>query len=81
MHGAGSSKFVYSFKIAGEGEVSGISVIGARHLASHYGGIKHRMVASVRKVGELFTFTSYPAPGMGMSVSVQVLPELGDQAD
>src|SRR5215470_9213911 len=57
LNGAGSSKFVYSFDIQGTA-VSGISVIGARHLAAHYGGLKHRLVASAQKTGEMFVFTS-----------------------
>ncbi len=62
LHGPGSSKFVYSFAIAGQREpVSGISVVGARHLAAHYKGLKHRVVAAIQKTGALFTFTSYPA--------------------
>src|ERR1700748_2794345 len=82
LHGAGSSKFVYSFEIVrGKPPVAGTSVVGARHLAAHYGGLKHRMVASAQKTGSLFTFTSYPAPGMPMTVSCSVIHELEDEDD
>ena len=81
LNGAGSSKFVYSFPVAGSGDVAGISVIGARHLASHYGGLKHRMVASVQKIGALHTFTSYPQPDMPMSVQTSIIHDLADEED
>ena len=80
IHGSGSSKFVYSFKVSGT-EVTGISVIGARHLASHYGGIKHRLLASVTKIGALFTFTSYPADGVPMNVDVKLIDALKAEDD
>ena len=80
LHGAGSSKFVYEFDIQGK-RVTGISVIGARHLASIVGGIKHRLVGCVQKVGALHTFTSFPAPGMPMCAQVQVIQELRDEED
>lgn len=80
LHGTGSSTFVYSFEVSGK-TVTGISVIGARHLAANYGGIKHRLLASVSKVGSLFTFTSYPQPGMPMSVDAQVIEALAGEDD
>jgi hypothetical protein len=80
LHGAGSSKFVYNFEIAGT-TVAGISVIGARHLAAHYGGLKHRLIASVQKVDALFTFTSYPQQGMPMEMRCAVIPDLADEPD
>lgn len=80
LHGAVSRRFVYRFKIQ-DTEVTGISVIGARHLAAQYGGLKHRIVASVSKNGTMFTFMSYPQPGMPMSVSCSTVPELGDEPD
>ena len=80
LNGAASSAFVYQFDIAGT-RVSGISVIGARHLASHYQGIKHRLVASTQKVGSLFTFTSFPAEHMPMAVTCSIVPELADEPD
>src|SRR4051812_34086522 len=67
LHGSMSRKFVYSFPIRSQGgtstTVSGISVIGARQLAFHYRGLKHRIVASQEKTGTVFKFTSYPQPG------------------
>lgn len=80
LHGAGSSKFVYSFEIGGK-PVNGISVVGARQLAAHYGGLKHRIVASTHKIGSLFTFTSFPAEGTEMRVSAAVIQELADEED
>lgn len=80
LRGAGSSKFVYKFDVAGQ-EVSGISVIGARHLAAAYGGIKHRIVASTHKIGALFTFTTYPAKDSEMRVSCSIIPDLAEEPD
>lgn len=82
MNGSGSNKFIYTFPIAGSSvPVTGISVIGARHLAAHYGGIKHRLIASIQKIGSLFTFTSYPQPQMPMSVQCSVVHELEAEDD
>jgi hypothetical protein len=80
LHGPGSSTFVYSFPINGV-DVAGISVIGARHLANHYKGLKHRLVAAQQKTGSLFVFTSYPAENMPMSVSANVVHELAEEED
>lgn len=80
LNGSGSNKFVYNFEISGK-EVSGISVVGARHLASHYGGIKHRLVASIRKTGSLFMFQSYPGEFTPMSVQCSIIRDLEDEAD
>jgi hypothetical protein len=80
LHGHLSAAFVYRFPIAGK-EVSGVSVIGARHLASHYGGIKHRLVSAARKRSELFIFTTFPMPGIPMQVTTAILPELADEVD
>src|SRR5215471_5428819 len=80
LNGAGSHSFVYDFEIAGN-RVAGVSVVGARHLANHYRGLKHRLVASTHKIGELFTFTSYPASDMPMSVHCAVVNELAGEAD
>ena len=80
LHGMSSSKFVYQFKIQGK-VVSGISVIGARHLANHAGGLQHKMIGSMHKVGKLFTFTSYPQVGIPMNVQCALLPELADEED
>ena len=80
MHGAGSKAFVYDFKIQGK-MVVGVSVIGARHLAATYGGIKHQLIGSMQKTGSLFTFTSYPQPGIPMDMKCAVLPELSQEPD
>lgn len=80
LHGAGSDSFVYQFDVSGK-QVSGISVVGARHLANHYRGLKHRLVASMQKTGELFQFTSYPQENMPMSVSCAVVNELAQEPD
>jgi hypothetical protein len=79
LHGAGSSTFVYNFEIAGK-QVAGISVIGARHLANHYKGLQHRIVASMEKIGPLFSFVAYPGEHP-MSVSCSVVAELAEEAD
>ena len=82
LHGPGSSKFVYQFDIAGQRDpVSGISVIGARHLAAHYKGLKHRLVAAMQKTGSLFVFTSYPSADQPMAVTASSVPELADEED
>lgn len=80
LHGAGSSKYVYSFKI-GTTPVTGISVIGARELAAHYKGIQHRMVGSISKIGSVFVMKSYPSANSQMGLFVQQLPELEDEDD
>lgn len=80
LNGPGSNKFVYKFDIGGTA-VTGISVVGARHLAAHYGGLKHRMVATIQKVGDLFTFTSYPSEHGPMEVRCQRILELADDDD
>ena len=81
LHGSGSSAFVYSFTMRDGTQVSGVSVIGARHLAAHYKGLKHRLVASMTKTGELFMAQSFPGDGTPMAVSASVVPELADQPD
>lgn len=80
VNGVVSEKFVYQFQVAGT-DVVGISVIGARYLAYHYGGLKHRIVASVQKNAELFTHTTYPHGATPMQVSCSVIRELADQPD
>ena len=80
MHGAGSPVFVYNFKIKGK-EITGISAIGARHLASHYGRLKHRIVSSIQKTGALHTVISYPSDTMPMAVNVAQILDLRDEPD
>jgi len=80
LYGSGSSKFIYNFEIKGT-PVIGISVVGARHLAAYYGGMKHRMVGSIQKIGSLFTFTSYPCEGVPMQVQCSVIHDLAEEPD
>ena len=80
MGGPRSSKFVYDFDIQGTA-VRGISAIGARELATYYGRIRHRLVSSTRKVGQLFVFTTYPHEGITPSMQTVILPELKDEPD
>jgi len=80
LHGAGSSSFVYQFDIQNQ-TITGVSVVGARHLASRCGGLKHRLVASMQKTGELFIAQSFPGDGQPMQVSASVVMELADQPD
>jgi hypothetical protein len=68
--GSGSSAFVYSFQMDGK-TVAGVSVIGARHVAATYGGIKHRFVTSTQKVGAMLIHKSYPTEGHPGSVSIE----------
>jgi hypothetical protein len=78
MHGVASKAFVYSFPIAGNPQpVSGVSVIGARQLASEYGGIKSRIVATVEKRGALFIFRSFEP----LNIETRVLHELAEETD
>lgn len=80
LHGPKSGVFVYNFNISGK-DVAGISVRGAAHLARHYGGLKHRLVATVTKTGPLFMFKSYPSEGIPMSVHCSLVPELAEEED
>lgn len=76
LHGYAGKEYVYKFRIAGQ-EVTGVSVIGARELASHYGGIKHRIVASVDKTGSLFVFKSHEP----LNIQASIIPQLADEDD
>lgn len=76
MHGAASKAFVYSFQIKGS-TVTGISVVGARELASQYKGIKSRIVATVEKRGALFIFRSFNP----LNIETRVLHELEEDED
>lgn len=80
LHGAMSGIFVYDFDIQGK-NVSGLSIRGAQHLARHYGGLKHRIVATTEKRGKLFIFKSYPSEGIPMQVTCSIVNELADQPD
>jgi hypothetical protein len=76
MHGVASRAFVYDFSIKGT-RVTGVSVIGARELASQYKGIKSRIVATVEKRGALFIFRTFSP----LSIETRVLHELADETD
>lgn len=76
MHGVASKAFVYSFQIKGS-TVTGISVVGARELASQYKGIKSRIVATVEKRGALFIFRSFNP----LNIETRVLNELEEDED
>ena len=80
LHGAGSSKYVYSFRV-GNKAVSGISVVGARELATHYGGMQHEIIATVSKVGRLLVITQYPQDGVPMDIRFQRVAELEEEPD
>ncbi len=76
LHGYSGKEYVYSFDIKGK-SVTGVSVVGARELASHYGGIKHRIVAAVDKTGSLFVFKSFEP----LNVQANIIPQLVDEDD
>jgi len=80
LQGAGSKTFVYSFKISNK-QVSGVSVIGAQHLAAHYGGLKHRIIATIEKTGALHIYTSYPTAERDMKAAPAVHHELAEEPD
>lgn len=80
MYGARGRKFIYAFNMDGK-QVAGISVIGAAHIANIYGGLQHRIVATVEKRGKLFVFTSYPHGQQGMDMRCAVLAELEGEDD
>lgn len=71
MHGYASKAFVYQFNIKGTA-VTGISVVGARELASQYKGIKARIVATIEKRGALFIFRTFTP----LSIETRHIPEL-----
>lgn len=76
MHGAASKSFVYEFDIKGS-KVRGISVVGARELASQYKGIKSKIVATIEKRGALFIFRTFSP----LSIETRVLYELEGDDD
>jgi hypothetical protein len=80
INGAGSELFVYHFSINGT-LVSGISVVGARHLANHYRGLKHRIVGYVQKIGALFEYRAMPFEMFAGDTRVQMIPELASEPD
>lgn len=76
LHGDARDEFVYRFKVQGS-EVTGISVVGARELASTYKGIKARIVASTEKRGSLFVFRTFEPLG----IETRDIPELEEDTD
>ncbi len=76
LHGYASKDFVYSFDIGGK-KVAGISVVGARELASQYGGIKSKIMATVEKRGAMFIFRQFSP----MSIDVRTIRELEQETD
>lgn len=76
LHGAANKEFVYQFSIKGT-NVTGISVVGARQLASEYKGIKSRIVASTEKRGALFIFRTFEP----LDIKTVELPALSDDPD
>lgn len=77
LHGYTAKEYVYQFSIKGGSPVTGVSVVGARELAAHYGGIKARIVASVDKTGALFVFKSFEP----LAIQVQMITQLADEDD
>lgn len=76
LHGVASSAFVYQFDIKGT-KVTGISVVGARELASQYKGIKSRIVATIEKRGALFIFRTFTP----LSIETRLIEELASDDD
>lgn len=79
VNGATSGKFVYAFKLKGT-EVSGVSVVGARHLAYEYGGLRCSILSSVEKTGNLWLFRTFPASGK-FEVRPEHFRDLEDEPD
>jgi hypothetical protein len=81
-HGAGSAAYVYSFRPSGATkDVAGISAVGARELASQYGGIRQTILSTTTKTGSLFIMKSYPRDGVPQSLFVQHIEALKDEDD
>lgn len=76
LHGASSRAFIYEFPMEGK-SVTGVSVIGARELASQYKGIKSRIVATVEKKGAMFLFRTFTP----LSIDVRTIHELEAEDD
>ena len=77
LHGALHSGYIYNFKGAGGAQMTGISVVGARELAYHYGGLHHKVLGVTRKQGSMFTFESYDP----LNITVQSVESLKDEPD
>jgi hypothetical protein len=76
VHGLTSNEFVYDFPMDGS-TVTGVSVVGARELAFQYGGIKHRIIATLQKNGALFTARSFEP----LAINCHKVEELADEDD
>lgn len=76
LHGAADAVFVYSFQIQGK-TIEGVSVIGARELASEYGGIRSRIVSTFEKTGSVFVLKSFDP----VHLQVQRVAELESEPD
>lgn len=76
VHGSTTEEFVYSFPMQGK-TVAGVSVVGARELAYQYGGIKHRIIATLQKNGALMTARSFEP----LAVNVMHVHDLADEDD
>lgn len=76
IHGYANKDFVYRFSIGGK-TVTGISVVGAREIASKYGGIKARIVATIEKRGPLFIFCTFSPP----TIDTRHIYDLAEQED
>lgn len=76
VHGITSKEFVYQFPMNGS-PVAGVSVVGARELAYQYGGLKHRIIATLQKVGTTITARSFDP----MNITVQQVPEMEFEDD
>ncbi len=76
LHGASSRAFIYEFPMEGK-SVTGVSVVGARELASQYKGIKSRIVATVEKKGPMFLFRTFTP----LSIDVRTIHELEAEDD
>lgn len=76
LHGYTGKEYVYDFEVAGT-KVRGVSAIGSRALASFYGGIQSRLIASIDKTGALFVCKGFEP----FSVHAQIVRELAEEED
>ena len=81
IHGALSHDFVYAFPGSDGHQQVGVSVVGARHLAAIYGGIRHRLVFTMTKTGSRIIGVTHPAPGVPMVREVMYSQVEADQPD
>src|SRR6476619_3071756 len=76
LHGYTGKEYVYDFEVQGT-KVRGVSAVGSRALAAHYGGIQSRIIASIDKTGSLFVCKSFDP----FQVAAQMLPQLAEEED